>query len=189
MGKIKPSIIIAIFAVIVFAGGYFTTIKNTKEKIETRREEYQKLQTKLKKTRAVVKRKEEANRKLRLVSQKWKQAKRMLPEDSSIPGLLKTVTKLASSAEVKIDHFKPGSKNTKDKYIEIPIAMTITGSYHNVVRFIAGINNMERIINIRGIELGDSKGEGTKEFVIKAEFTAVAYVSKGITEGGEKSEK
>ena len=181
MKKIRPSIFIAIFAILVFAGGYFTTIKGKKEVIKEKQEEYQTLQSKLRKTMAVVKRKEEANKKLQFVSKRWEQAKRMLPKESYIPELLGTLTKLSGTYEVEIEYFKPLSQHTREKYVEVPIEMKISGGYHEIGRFMAAVNNMERVVNIKGLKLKGKTGEKAEEeeYKISASFTLITYVSKG----------
>ncbi|MCK4322756.1 type 4a pilus biogenesis protein PilO [candidate division WOR-3 bacterium] len=180
MRKIRPSIFIGIFAIIVFAGGYFTTIKGKRALIKDKQDEYSLVQNKLKKTMAVVKRKEEANRRLQIVSREWEQAVRMLPTETNIPELLGTLTKLGGTHEVRIERFKPLAKSVKQKYIEVPIEITIRGGYHDIARFMAAMNNMERIVNIKGLKLAAGRAEATEEeYKISATFVLITYVSKG----------
>ncbi|MCK4420258.1 type 4a pilus biogenesis protein PilO [candidate division WOR-3 bacterium] len=187
MRKLRPSIFIGILAILIFVGGYYTTIKKTKEKIKTKEEEYQLVESKLRKTRAVVKRKEEANRRLQIVSKRWKQAKRMLPTEADIPILLGTIEKLSGTCEVDIQRFKPLPQSAKEKYIEVPIEITINGGYHDIAHFMAAMNNMERIVNIKNLKLkGERIKEGVEkeEFKIKASFILVTYISKGGKDEG-----
>lgn len=174
----KASIIIIALAVLIFCGMYFTVIKEKNEKIDAKREEYKDIEAKLSKTIAVVKRKKEAARKLKIVSAKWNQAKKMLPTEASISTLLTTLTKQSSNNEVKIKHFKPLSQASKGKYEEIRIEMQIHGSYHKIGSFLASLNNMERIVNIRDLKLNPVSGK-EEEMVISASFNLLTYVSKG----------
>ncbi len=184
MRKIRPSIFIIIFAILVFTGGYFSTIKGKKVVIKEKQDEYTTLQNKLKKTMAVVKRKEEANKRLQIVSKKWEQAKRMLPTESNIPELLGTLTKLSGTYEVGIGHFKPLSQSAKQKYIEVPVAMVIRGGYHDIARFMAAMNNMERIANVIELKLTGEKGETEEGYKISATFVLTTYISKGGKDEG-----
>jgi Tfp pilus assembly protein PilO len=110
----KFSIIIGLLAVLIFCGMYFTVIKEKSEKIKTKTKEYEELETKLSKTIAVVKRKKEAARKLKIVSAKWNQAKKMLPTEASISTLLTTLTKQSSKNEVKIKHLMERIVNVRN---------------------------------------------------------------------------
>lgn len=186
MKKLRPSIFIAIFAIIIFAGGYFTTVKNKRQKITERTSELKELQNKLRKTTAVVQRKKEAVRRLEIVSEKWEQARKMLPTETSIPSILTTLTKRSGEAEVKIQHLKPLPPKQKEKYIEIPIEAQIVGSYHAIGRFMAELNNMERITKVSNLNLKSIKGKEEGEFLVEGVFTLVTYVSKGGNIEGEK---
>ena len=178
----KGSIIVFVLALLVGAGMYFTVMKENKAKIEDKREEYKELEAKLSKTRAVVKRKKEAARKLKLVSAKWDQAKKMLPTEASISTLLTTLTKRSAKNEVKIKHLKPLGRSSKEKYDEIRIEMEVHGGYHNIGSFLADLNNMERIVNVKNLNLKPGKspksGEET-DFIVIASFDLLTYVTKG----------
>jgi len=174
----KASIIVIAVAILIVVGMYFTVITEKKEKIKDKQEEYKDIEAKLSKTIAVVKRKKEAAKKLKIVSAKWNQAKKMLPTEASISTLLTTLTKQSSNNEVKIKHLKPLGQNSKGKYDEIRIEMQVQGSYHKIGSFLASLNNMERIVNIRDLKLSpvSSKEEG---MLISASFNLLTYISKG----------
>ncbi|MEJ2567967.1 MAG: hypothetical protein P8Z50_03705, partial [candidate division WOR-3 bacterium] len=68
MKGMRASIIVIVLALLIGFGMYFTVIKEKDAKIAVKRKEYKELETKLSKTIAVVKRKKEAARKLKIVS-------------------------------------------------------------------------------------------------------------------------
>jgi type IV pilus assembly protein PilO len=179
----KGSIIVFVIALLVGAGMYFTVITENKEKISDKRAEYKDLEAKLTKTRAVVKRKKEAARKLKLVSAKWDQAKKMLPTEASISTLLTTLTKRSTKSEVKIKHLKPLGRSSKEKYDEIRIEMEVHGGYHNIGTFLASLNNMERIVNVKNLKLKPARAKQSDDeeevFIVIASFDLLTYVTKG----------
>jgi type IV pilus assembly protein PilO len=179
----KGSIIVIALAVLIAAGMYFTVISENDTKIKQKEDEFKEIQTKLTKTRAVVKRKKEAARQLKLVSAKWDQAKKMLPTEASISTLLTTLTKRSSKNEVKIKHLKPQGRQSKEKYDVIRIEMQVQGSYHDIGRFMAALNNMERIVNVENLRLSPGrstqKDKDAEAFFIDASFDLLTYVTKG----------
>jgi len=177
----KISIIVFVLALLIGFGMYFTVIKENKVKIASRQKEYKELEAKLSKTRAVVNRKKEAARKLKIVSAKWNQAKKMLPTEASISTLLATLTKRSARNEVKIKHLKPIGKTSKEKYDEIRIDMEVEGSYHSLGGFMADLNNMERIVNIKNLRLSPSNTQQSEEedLIINASFNLLTYLTKG----------
>jgi type IV pilus assembly protein PilO len=175
----KFSIIIGFLAVLIFFGMFFTVLKEKGEKIKVKEAEYKELETKLSKTIAVVKRKKEAARKLKIVSAKWKQAKKMLPTEASMSTLLTTLTKQSSKNEVKIKHLKPLGQASREKYDEIRIEMQVQGGYHKIGSFMADLNNMERIVNVRDLKLSPVSRSAAEELQISASFNLLTYVTKG----------
>jgi len=176
----RTSVIVIVLALLIGFGMYFTVIKEKNQKIEVKRTEYKELQTKLSKTIAVVRRKKEAAQKLQIVSAKWNQAKKMLPTEASISTLLTTLTKESSKNEVKIKHLKPLGRNSKDKYDEIRIEIQVQGGYHKIAGFLADLNNMERIVNIRDLKLSPaSSSDDEEEILLSASFNLITYVTKG----------
>jgi len=175
----RASIIIFVLALLIFFGMYFTVIKEKEAKIVVKGKEYTELENKLSKTIAVVKRKKEAARKLQIVSAKWNQAKKMLPTEASISTLLTTLTKESSKNEVKIKHLKPLGRNSKEKYDEIRIEIQVHGGYHKIGSFLADLNNMERIVNIRDLKLNPVSSSDEEEMLLSASFNLLTYVTKG----------
>jgi type IV pilus assembly protein PilO len=175
----RASIIIILLAVLIGFGMYFTVIKEKAKEITVKEKQYKELEAKLSKTIAVVKRKQEAMKKLKIVSARWNQAKKMLPTEASISSLLTTLTKKSSENQVKIKHLKPLGTTSRDKYDEIRIEMEVNGSYHNIAGFMADLNNMERIVNVKNLKLIPAKGGEEEEIVISASFDLLTYVTKG----------
>ena len=180
MKGMKISIIVIVLALLIGFGMYFTVIQEKKEQIEVKREEFKELEAKLSKTIAVVKRKKEAARKLKIVSAKWRQAKKMLPTEARISTLLTTLTKQSSKNEVKIKHLKPLGRASKEKYDEIRIELQIHGGYHKIGSFMADLNNMERIVNVRNLKLSPiPRRTEEEEILISASFNLLTYITKG----------
>jgi type IV pilus assembly protein PilO len=175
----KASIIVILLALLIAGGMYFTVITEKKDQIKVKEKEYKELEAKLSKTIAVVKRKQEAMRKLKLVSARWNQAKKMLPTEASISTLLTTLTKKSSENQIKIRHLKPLGTTSRDKYDEIRIEMEVRGGYHNIAGFMADLNNMERIVNVKNLKLSPSRGGEEEEILISASFDLLTYVTKG----------
>lgn len=97
-----------------------------------------------------------------------------LPDRKQIDQLLAGVSDLARKAGLEVTLFKPESVVPRDFYEEVPVAMTVEGSYHQVATFFDEVGRMDRIVNIRGIEMVNSKS-GDKEMSLKANCSAVTY--------------
>jgi type IV pilus assembly protein PilO len=66
--------------------------------------------------------------------------------------------------------FKPGAEGSKDFYAELPIAVRVTGSYHDLGEFVSDVAQMPRIVTLNDIAI-----EAQKEGNLKFDATAVTY--------------
>ena len=101
---------------------------------------------------------------------------RALPEKQEIPTLLASISRSGQDAGLEFILFKPEKENHKDFYAEIPVAIQVTGSYHNVALFFDKVARLSRIVNIDNINLTAKKemaaGEG---LTLGTSCTAVTY--------------
>ena len=87
-----------------------------------------------------------------------------LPSKTEVPSLLYDIsqTRIASGLEEEL--FKPRPENPQDFYAILPNDLIVTGTYHELGRFVSGVAALSRIvtienINIEPIEQGDESGE------------------------------
>ena len=87
-----------------------------------------------------------------------------LPSKTEVPSLLNDIsqTRIASGLEEEL--FKPRPENPQDFYAILPNDLIVTGTYHELGRFVSGVAALSRIvtienINIEPIEQGDESGE------------------------------
>jgi type IV pilus assembly protein PilO len=78
---------------------------------------------------------------------------RQLPSKTEVPNLLVDIsqTGLASALQEKL--FQPGTEAKKDFYAELPIKITLTGTYHDFGAFVSGIAALPRIVTLHDITI------------------------------------
>jgi type IV pilus assembly protein PilO len=82
--------------------------------------------------------------------------------------------------------FTPQAERPKDFYVEIPVAIEISGNYHNVAIFFDKVGRMDRIVNILDVSMQPTK-EYSTDLVTKC--TAITYRFKGDVDVNDKSTK
>lgn len=97
-----------------------------------------------------------------------------LPDRKQIDQLLASVSDLARKAGLEVSLFKPDSVVPRDFYEEVPVLMSVEGTYHQVATFFDEVGRMDRIVNIRGIEMAESRMTD-KGAMLKANCSAVTY--------------
>lgn len=97
----------------------------------------------------------------------FQKASSLLPQKQEIPTLLAGISDLGSNAGLNIVSFKPGGENRLEFYAEIPVAIELSGPYHNIGVFLDQISKMSRIVTVASMSIASPhKVEG--EMILKS---------------------
>ncbi|HFQ81409.1 MAG TPA: pilus assembly protein PilP [Desulfobacterales bacterium] len=105
---------------------------------------------------------------------KFKEASRVIPDTKEIPSLLTNISSLGTGAGLDILSFKPGGESPHDFYAEIPVSISVTGTYHNIGHFLDTVSKLPRIVNVNEIKLSSPTMQGG-EMVLKSSINLVTY--------------
>jgi len=102
--------------------------------------------------------------------------KEQLPEEKEISSLLKQVSDMGISAGLEIKSWKPSPKVTHPSGIvyEIPVSVSVEGTYHNLGYFLSSLTRLNRIVNIKDMKLGSPKRE-RNESMLQVSFKASTF--------------
>lgn len=78
---------------------------------------------------------------------------RQLPNKTEVPNLLVDISQTGLAAGLEEKLFQPQGENRKDFYAELPISIRLTGGYHEMGNFAAGIAALPRIVTLHNIEI------------------------------------
>lgn len=78
-----------------------------------------------------------------------------LPDKREIPDLLSSISNLARDAGLEVKLFKPRPENIRDFYAEVPVEISVSGTFHQVATFFDEVGQLSRIVNINNIFLRD----------------------------------
>ncbi|WP_330110489.1 type 4a pilus biogenesis protein PilO [Methylophaga thalassica] len=77
-----------------------------------------------------------------------------LPKKSEVPDLLVDITRTGLINGLEFELFKPEGEKPVDFYAELPIQMTVTGTYHQFGEFVSGVAALPRIVTLHDISMG-----------------------------------
>lgn len=95
-------------------------------------------------------------------NQMLRKAVAQLPDRKEIPELLSSISGRAREAGLEILIFRPQAENLRDFYAEIPVDIVVRGGFHNVVTFFDEVGRLNRLVNIRNIEMRNPEVKGAK---------------------------
>jgi len=189
VGKIKLPHRIAILAgtIILFAGLFVWLVYLPKsEQIDKARQEIGKLETRLNQAKIKARALEKFEEEFAEVEVQFAEALSLLPNTKEIPSLLKTLTQLGTDSQLEFLLFNPQRERPKDFYMEIPVAIQVSGSYHNVAVFFDKVGRMDRIVNILNVDMKPLKDSST---TLTTRCDAVTYRFKGETDAPQQAKR
>lgn len=84
----------------------------------------------------------------------------MLPKKSQIPDLLESVSWAGKDSGLEFALFTPKPETVKQIYAEVPVDISVKGSYRQLLTFLKRVGEMPRIVAVKNLTLAkDNKGE------------------------------
>ncbi|WP_415890030.1 type 4a pilus biogenesis protein PilO [Neptuniibacter sp. SY11_33] len=90
------------------------------------------------------------------VEGRFKELLKQLPTEKEVPGLLDDITNLGTSAGLNIGTIVLASEKRLDFYRELPIKISVTGSYHQLGQFVSGVAGLPRIVTMHNYNIQPS---------------------------------
>lgn len=104
------------------------------------------------------------------VQQYVTQLEKQLPSKAEMDALLSDINQAGLGRSLQFDLFRPGQVSVKDYYAELPIAVKVTGRYHDIGAFASDIANLSRIVTLNNLAILPSK-----DGVLAMEATAKTF--------------
>jgi type IV pilus assembly protein PilO len=101
---------------------------------------------------------------------------RQLPEKTDVESLLVDISQTGLASGLEVKKFKPGVEEKKGFYAELPIALEVSGSFHQLASFISGIAALPRIVTISNLKLSPIVSKNnTSQSKLSMSATAKTY--------------
>jgi type IV pilus assembly protein PilO len=82
---------------------------------------------------------------------------KQLPSKAEMDALLSDINQAGLGRSLQFELFRPGQVSVKDYYAELPIAVRVTGRYHDMGAFVADVANLSRIVTLNNIAVNPQK--------------------------------
>ena len=151
---IKIASMVILFAVLMFLGYWFDW-SNQLDELNTAKTEESKLWDQF-----IVKKKQAVNldtyrQQLKEIEQAFGALVRQLPNKSEMDALLTDINQAGLGRGLQFELFKPGQEITKEFYAELPINISVSGSYHDLGAFTSDIAQLPRIVTLSNISISE----------------------------------
>ena len=89
-----------------------------------------------------------------------------LPSDTEVPGLLEDITNKGLLNGLEIASIDLRKESAREFYVELPIAINASGSYHDLGAFISGMAGLPRIVTLHDFTIS-AKGKDANHLSMK----------------------
>ena len=121
-------------------------LEAAQKKEQTLREDYRKKLTQAVNLDALRKQREQ-------VQQYVTQLEKQLPSKAEMDALLSDINQAGLGRSLTFDLFRPGQVGVREYYAELPIAIKVTGRFHDIGSFASDIANLSRIVTLNNISI------------------------------------
>jgi len=87
------------------------------------------------------------------VQQYVTQLEKQLPSKAEMDALLSDINQAGLGRSLQFELFRPGQIAVKEYYAELPIALKVTGRYHDIGAFASDIANLSRIVTLNNLSI------------------------------------
>ena len=81
------------------------------------------------------------------------QLEKQLPGKAEMDALLSDINQAGLGRGLLFELFRPGQVQVKDYYAELPIAIRVSGRYHDIGAFTADVANLSRIVTLHNLNI------------------------------------
>lgn len=101
----------------------------------------------------------EVNRNMAILQQQLEIQKKIVPDDKDADQFIKLLHDTAATSGIDIRRYTAMPVANKEFYSEVPFAIDIDGPYYSVLNFFQRVSELERIVNISNMQMGNTKNQ------------------------------
>jgi len=166
--------LLIVLAAAIIGAGYWFIIKDQREDLANRerqevqlRQEFEEKQRKAASLEILEQQLDQMRTMLRTLL-------RQLPSKTEMPDLLVDISQTALAAGIDTELFEPRAERVQDFYAEQPIAIRMTGRYHEFGEFVSGVASLSRVVILTMQDISLEPVDG-RPGVLRMEGTVTTY--------------
>ncbi|MGZ3591271.1 MAG: type 4a pilus biogenesis protein PilO [Thermodesulfobacteriota bacterium] len=172
----QKKVLILVGILCVIAGLYlYVFFLPWQDSMGVARGELSKLTKELNESRAITRDLQKFKDQVERLNVELKSALTQLPNEKEIPEILKSISSLGKESSLEFTLFRPKPEVPQQFYAQVPIELTVLGSYHNIGLFFDKVSKLPRIINVVDFNMTRAKGRTESEVLVKTSCMINTY--------------
>lgn len=159
----------------VCGGGYYLRIKDTLASLDREKAEERALRTTFSEKAFKATNLEAYKAQLVQMDRQFGELLRQLPGRTEIENLAEEIAREALSSNLTQELFKPQNEQVREFYAELPIAMRLSGDYHEFGEFVSRVAALPRIVTLHNIKIVYDEKKVGATGMLMMDLTAKTY--------------
>lgn len=156
---VVKAVAILILCILIWAASYWFIIKEKQQSLAALEQQEMALKKKFEKKQAVASNLEAHKQQMNEIKNSFSLMLEQLPQQNEVADLLIDISRTGLINGLEFQLFMPEAERPIDFYAELPIAMVVTGSYHQLGTFVSGIAALPRIVTLHDFSMSPLKSE------------------------------
>lgn len=111
---------------------------------------------------------------------------KQLPADTEVPGLLEDITNTGLGTGLSINSIALKPEVSREFYVELPIDISVRGTYHDMASFVSGVAALPRIVTLHDFNIKPTGKDDAGELVMAISAKTYRY---NPDQSGKKDKK
>lgn len=155
---IKAIVILIVFG-LVLGGGYWFVVKDQYGQLERVKKTETDLRKQYENKAYKVANLEVFKKQMVEMEETFGALVKQLPSDTEVPGLLEDITNTAVGSGLSLQEVKLQPEQKKDFYVELPINIRVSGTYHELASFVSSVASLPRIVTLHDFTISPKKSD------------------------------
>ncbi len=166
--------VMALLMIGLTTANYFLAVDPAREQFNSKKKELATNDAELVKMQAIANNIGQFRKDKETLERCLTQALTELPNETNMDELVHSLSEMGNKSGLSIGKIEPQAEANQGFYNSIPLAMSVTGNYHEIAVFFDAISRLPRIVNVAGLHFAAPRMKNEKE-IIDAEFTATTF--------------
>jgi type IV pilus assembly protein PilO len=181
----KLAAFLAVVALMLLIG-WFALLSGSTDELDVARQQEPKLKEDYRSRLAQAVNLSELRKQKLQVQEFVTQLEKQLPGKAEMDALLSDINQAGLGRGLQFEFWTPGQVQVKDYYAELPIAIKVSGRYHDLGAFAADVANLSRIVTLQNLSIAPLVAGKDASAGLGMEATARTYRYLDATEVAEQ---
>jgi type IV pilus assembly protein PilO len=175
-------------AVMVVAAGWFLLLTDAHDELDAERAKEPALKQDYRAKLAQAVNLNELRKQKLQVEEYVTQLEKQLPGKAEMDALLSDINQAGLGRGLQFELFRPGQVVVKDYSAELPIAIRVSGRYHDIGAFAADVANLSRIVTLHNMNIVSTPGKDAPgALAMEATARTYRYLDAGEVDAQKKA--